>query len=348
MADEATAGAATTTTAAADAQRAAALEEARLKRERRIVESIPRWREVLQNWDKQSQEKGTREMWWAGIPPSLRGKVWCKGIKNTVNATPELFKIFAQTAAHTKKMLEGQDSNVTTINGKALGKAGSVKLIGVDLPRTFANLSFFSEGGPLRQPLQQVLEAYVCYRPDVGYVQGMSYLVAVLLLNMEAPEAFVCMVNILHRPCYHAFYLMDIEKMDFYLAILMDATHQYLPRVYKNFVAQGVEPKMFFMEWMLTIYSKPLPMDLATHIWDVYVLEGESFIFRVALAIFHMFSKVLEQSLFDEIVNLLTNLTQQDISDEVLFTSIHAVTLTPKRFDEIAASHKLPAPAAQH
>ena len=31
----------------------------------------------------------------------------------------------------------------------------------------------------------QVLEAYICYRPDVGYVQGMSYLAAMLILYLE-------------------------------------------------------------------------------------------------------------------------------------------------------------------
>jgi len=28
-------------------------------------------------------------------------------------------------------------------------------------------------------------QAYVFYRPDVGYVQGMSYLAAMLLLSMD-------------------------------------------------------------------------------------------------------------------------------------------------------------------
>jgi len=33
--------------------------------------------------------------------------------------------------------------------------------------------------------LHRILEAFTMYRPDIGYVQGMSYVAAVLLLFME-------------------------------------------------------------------------------------------------------------------------------------------------------------------
>lgn len=57
--------------------------------------------------------------------------------------------------------------------------------------------------------LHSLLAAYVCYRPDVGYVQGMSFIAAVLILNMDAPDAFVCFANLLNRPCHRAFYSLD-------------------------------------------------------------------------------------------------------------------------------------------
>jgi len=45
-----------------------------------------------------------------------------------------------------------------------------------------------------------VLEAYVCFRPDIGYVQGMSYLAAVMLLYMDTFPAFCCLANLLNTP----------------------------------------------------------------------------------------------------------------------------------------------------
>ena len=55
---------------------------------------------------------------------------------------------------------------------QVLGRERSLRLIDEDLQRTFPDLAFFHAGGPLCDPLRRVLEALVCYRPDVGYVQG--------------------------------------------------------------------------------------------------------------------------------------------------------------------------------
>ena len=55
-----------------------------------------------------------------------------------------------------------------------LGAEGSLKVLDKDMPRTFNNLGVFRKGGPLEVPLRDVLEAYIFYRPDVGYVQVLA------------------------------------------------------------------------------------------------------------------------------------------------------------------------------
>ena len=47
----------------------------------------------------------------------------------------------------------------------------------------------------------------------MGYVQGMSFLTAVLLLNMDPPDAFVSLSNLLHQPCQRAFFRMDADMV---------------------------------------------------------------------------------------------------------------------------------------
>ena len=53
--------------------------------------------------------------------------------------------------------------------------------------------------------LHSLLGAYATYRPDVGYVQGMSFLAAFLLLNMDVADAFISFANLLNRPCQVSF-----------------------------------------------------------------------------------------------------------------------------------------------
>lgn len=70
-------------------------------------------------------------------------------------------------------------------------------------------MNFLFQGGPYHDPLHNILGAYACYRPDVGYVQGMSFLAATLLLNMDETDAFIAFSNLLNRPAHMAFFRVD-------------------------------------------------------------------------------------------------------------------------------------------
>lgn len=65
------------------------------------------------------------------------------------------------------------------------------------------------QGGPYHDLLHQLLGAYVCYRPDVGYIQGMSFIAAVLLLYTDGVDAFTCFANLLNRPFLFHFFQLD-------------------------------------------------------------------------------------------------------------------------------------------
>ena len=87
-----------------------------------------------------------------------------------------------------------------------IGNEYSLKLIDTDLPRTFPSLQLFNEDGPYYNQLRTVLETFACFRPDLGYIQGMSYLAAMLCLYFQTfsakPDentymAFQCLANLM-------------------------------------------------------------------------------------------------------------------------------------------------------
>jgi hypothetical protein len=52
----------------------------------------------------------------------------------------------------------------------------------LDIRRTFADLELFQIGMKHYESLFKILRAFSMYRPDIGYVQGMSYIAAMVLL----------------------------------------------------------------------------------------------------------------------------------------------------------------------
>ena len=43
----------------------------------------------------------------------------------------------------------------------------------------------------------------------------MSFLAAVLLLNMEGPDAFICLANLLNKSCYNVFFRVDYQLVSY-------------------------------------------------------------------------------------------------------------------------------------
>ena len=70
-------------------------------------------------------------------------------------------------------------------------------------------ISFCVQGGPYFDKLHSVLGAYACYRPDVGYVQGMSFIAALFLLYLDPADAFICFANLLNKSCQLAFFRLE-------------------------------------------------------------------------------------------------------------------------------------------
>jgi len=46
-------------------------------------------------------------------------------------------------------------------------------------------------------------------------VQGMSFIAAVLLLNMDDVDTFICFANLLNKPCAVAFFRLDENLVGF-------------------------------------------------------------------------------------------------------------------------------------
>ena len=201
--------------------------------------------------------------------------------------------------------------------------------------------------GELNGALYEILECFVCYRPDVGYVQGMSYIAAVLLMNIgNTYQAFMCLANLLNQQMYFQFYTMNAEKMAIHIDAFNELLAEYLPAVHTHLHALGVKVDMFLYEWLLTIYSRSLPLDITHRIWDNFLVIGSSFLFRTGLGLLHMNQSALLRSNFEQCLDMLMH-PPSTMECNVLFDSIAAISLSPNKLDTLIRQiHKTRADAA--
>ncbi|KAM4703772.1 TBC1 domain family member 12 isoform 2-T2 [Rhinophrynus dorsalis] len=312
-----------------EAQRRKKLMKERFKQEENIASAMVIWNtEILPNWDAMRSTRRVRELWWQGLPPSVRGRVWSLAIGNELNITPELYEIFLSRAKERwKSFSETCSDNETEDAGVSVAdREASLELIKLDISRTFPSLYIFQKGGPYHDLLHSVLGAYTCYRPDVGYVQGMSFIAAVLILNLEEADAFIAFANLLNKPCQLAFFRVDHSMMLKYFAAFEVFFEENLPKLFLHFISYSLTPDIYLIDWIFTLYSKSLPLDLACRVWDVFCRDGEEFLFRTALGILRLYEDILLQMDFIHIAQFLTKLPE-DITSEKLFSCIAAIQM---------------------
>ncbi|XP_051936679.1 TBC1 domain family member 12-like isoform X1 [Hippocampus zosterae] len=310
-----------------DAQKKKRQMKERHRHEDSISNAMVVWNtHILPNWDAMKATRRVRELWWQGLPPSVRGRVWSLAIGNELNITAELYDIFLCRA---KEKWRSYSETSSVNDGESDGGASladresSLDLIKLDISRTFPSLFIFQKGGPYHDVLHSVLGAYTCYRPDIGYVQGMSFIAAVLILNLEEADAFVTFANLLNKPCQMAFFRVDHDLMLKYFAVFEVFFEENLPRLFNHFRSNKLTPDLYLIDWIFTLYSKSLPLDVACRVWDVFCRDGEESLFRTGLGILRLFQDVLLQMDFIRMAQFLSRLPE-DLQAHALFAAMAA------------------------
>jgi hypothetical protein len=108
----------------------------------------------------------------SGIPPPLRGVVWTS-------------------------MAGARDRDLEDAYERLLGEKSSYEgIINKDVGRSFPGVELFRDAeGEGQQMLGRVLKCFSLYDKDIGYCQGLGFLVGPLLMNMGERDAFCVLVR---------------------------------------------------------------------------------------------------------------------------------------------------------
>ncbi|KAL8721965.1 MAG: hypothetical protein Q9181_007595 [Wetmoreana brouardii] len=245
------------------------------------------WEEhVMPNWDQALREPRTRELWWRGIAPRSRAKVWQRAIGNELSLTENTYIKAMQRAKETESRI------ATSRSDEPPKEKAWFDAIRRDASVTFPELKVFQSTGPLHNSLIDVLMAYSMYRSDVGYSHGTHLLAALLLLTYpSAHETFVSLANLLNRPLPLAFLTGDPAACaKAYSLVFALLEHKY-PRLHAHLFSQeelNIHPHELFEPMMRTHFLGPgggLGIETASRVWDVVVFDGDAAMVRTVVGI---------------------------------------------------------------
>ncbi|KDQ21745.1 hypothetical protein BOTBODRAFT_26172 [Botryobasidium botryosum FD-172 SS1] len=219
-----------------------------------------------------------------GIPSALRGMVWqlMSASKDTeMEAT--YATLLKETSPHEKSIHR-------------------------DLGRTFPHHAFFSDGQGIGQEnLFNVLKAYALYDPEVGYCQGLAFIVATLLLNMPDEEAFCILIRLMYSYGLRSMFLPEMPGLQLRLFQFDRLVEELLPVLHIHFVRQGVKSSMYCSQWFLTMFSYRFPLDIVFRIFDNVFASGVEAIFGFSIVLLQKNEDELLGRSFDQILEYLKN-----------------------------------------
>ncbi|KIY46073.1 RabGAP/TBC [Fistulina hepatica ATCC 64428] len=251
--------------------------------------------EIAPDWTVVQRSPRHRHLWWEGIPPKHRAAMWTYAVGNALALSKDHYRTCLARAKRALSSGTFPPSTLTTIEN--------------DISTTLRSLKVFNTPeAPMYPDLKDMLCAWVIARSDegLGYTSGAARIAAMLLVVMPALQAFVVMRNLLESHCLRSLYGGEGTKREVALFRIFDTLlADGMPKTYFNFKQHQISPAAYLPDWLTPLFLDHLPFEMCARLWDVILLEGDSFLFRASLGIL----AVLEPRLFfpdrQELLDLL-------------------------------------------
>ncbi|KAJ1643756.1 hypothetical protein LPJ64_004513, partial [Coemansia asiatica] len=222
----------------------------------------------------------------AGIPARVRGVVW-------------------------QALTQARSTYLQTVYAQLVQEPSPhERVIRRDLPRTFPRIPVFKrEGGDGQQRLFRVLKAYSLYDAEVGYCQGLGFIIGPLIMNMDECHAFCVLVRLMETYGLRGMFTEDMAGLHLRLYQFSALAHEIVPDVMEHLAVHGVLPAMYAPAWFLSLFAYTMPLSFVLRAIDVVVAEGapESIV-RIGVALLQRnASDILQQDDFESAMVVLSS-----------------------------------------
>ena len=231
----------------------------------KINARLEKWNTMIKDFDgtiKNNFNK-LKERTRKGIPDSLRACVWQKFAEYDKYYIKDLYK-----------KLENEKSNLDYES-----------VILKDLDRTFPQqIHFKTKYGTGQRSLYRVLCSYSKYNKEIGYVQGMGFIAALLLTYMDEEGTFFMMESLMKKYELEGLYKPGFPVLKKIFYVFLNLMKKHLPKIYELFKKNEILPSMYASEWFICVFSRDLKFDVLVRIFDCFLLEKKKILYRFALA----------------------------------------------------------------
>jgi hypothetical protein len=146
--------------------------------------------------------------------------------------------------------------------------------------------SKYTTAAGLQDALFNVCRAYALFDSDVGYPQGMNFIIMPLLFTMSEEEAFCLLVRLMNKYQLRDLFVHDMPGLHLHLYQFERLLEDVEPALCCHLNRRGVQPKLYATQWFLTLFAYRFPLQLVMRVYDLLLCEGlEGAILKFGMAV---------------------------------------------------------------
>ena len=208
----------------------------------------------------------------------------CPKTKNN-NYCDNIYELFQMIKNNDEKRCKELYLDLLKINDKSLDiNEENICQIKKDTTRTYPSTLTSNQKGIIFKKLENVLRAFSNYNNTIKYCQGMNFIVGFFLYHCEEHIAFWLFVSLIEEYDLINLFMENFPGFKIHVhrveAILKNEYLSY----WENFNKIGVKVELFMVEWLFSLFSSLIPLDLQMDFYKGFFSKGWIFFYKMCIS----------------------------------------------------------------
>lgn len=174
--------------------------------------------------------------------------------------------------------------NLLKVHEKSLDINGdNLRQIKKDLNRTYPSTTLFKKERIINK-LKNVLRAYSNYDNSIKYFQGMNFIVGFFLYHCNEYIAFWLFVSLIEDYDLRRLFMDGFPGLKLHVKRVELILEKEYPNIWEIFKKIGVKVEIFMVEWLFSLFSSLIPLELQIDFYKGFFSKGWIFFYKMAIS----------------------------------------------------------------
>ena len=239
-------------------------------------------------------------IYYLGLPNKIRNKIWQILIGNPCG-------IYTNTYELIKKQIPKIDFNNLDLNNQNNKSFCQDNLSNKIINEIIKVKDIFpiderpdnADDNLLMTQLYNITRSFFTFRLDIPFNKSIISIAYLFLIIFKNEENTFC--NVANLICSNElkFFIPNESEIKNYCDFFNILLGKYINKIEKHFTKLEITPQLYIVPWFEELFTKTLNIRLLSHIFDLYLIDGEIVLFQTSLAII----SYLEEELLNLTIN---------------------------------------------